>query len=101
MILFFVLSIISGIFSWQGVISLLPMIGSSVSIIGLWFSESKNLRIASLFAVSLWLIYAGLIHSWVSFAYNAFSIGSIVVGMIKDYMAYKKKYFDVITKGLL
>ena len=54
-----------------------------------------------MFAVSLWLIYAGLIHSWVSFAYNAFSIGSIVVGMIKDYMAYKKKYFDVITKRLL
>ena len=84
MIIFFVLNIISGIASRQGVISLLPIVGSSVSIIGLWCSEAKKLRIASLFAVSLWLIYAGLSHSWVSFAYNAFAVCSIVTGMIRE-----------------
>jgi len=84
-LIFFVLNIVSGIASWQGVISLMPMVGSSVAIIGLWRSEPAKLRTTSLIAIILWLIYAAVNHSLTSFIYNSIAICSIIAGMIRDY----------------
>ena len=72
-LVFILVGIISGLMSWEGYFSLLPIIGSSISIIGLWCSDSFMLRVVSFFAISLWLIYAAISGSALSFFYNMFA----------------------------
>ena len=81
---FVVVGIISGIISWEGYFSLLPIIGSAISVIGLWCSDAYILRVVSFFAISLWIVYAAISSSALSFFYNVFALCSILSGFIRD-----------------
>lgn len=83
-IAFVSLNIISGIASWQGYISLFPIVGSSIAIIGLWYSDSHKLRVTSFVAISLWLVYGITGGAVIASVYNSFALISILVGLLRD-----------------
>lgn len=70
--------------SWQGWISLLPLLGSSANVLALWCASPKRMRILAIPALSLWVIYSVLVGSVPSFFVNVFSIASAIYGLIRD-----------------
>ena len=68
----------------QGPISLLPALGSSIAVVGLWCSDTAHIRAFSFPGISLWLIYSILTHSYTHMISNLITLLSIAVGMIRD-----------------
>lgn len=90
-VVFILLNLASGAASYEGLISLIPITGSSLAVFGLWLSDSHKMRIISFFAIGLWFVYAGITHSIPSFVYNGFALASIIFGLIKDFRQSKAK----------
>jgi len=51
------LSVIFTVFTWQGMMSALPFIAMLSSLFGQWQNNLKLLRILSIFASALWVVY--------------------------------------------
>lgn len=54
------LIIIGGLVTWQGLISLLPMVGFIVATLGLWQRDEQRIRWFMLAAVPFWISYNAL-----------------------------------------
>ena len=78
------MSLLSPLISWQGPVSLLLALGSSVAVVGLWCSDTAHIRAFSFPGVFLWLIYSILTHSYTHMISNLITLLSIAVGMIRD-----------------
>lgn len=89
-VIFIVLNNVSGFMSYQGAVSLLPMVGSSLAVVGLWLSDAHKMRIISFFAIGLWFVYAGITRSVPSFIYNGFALASIIIGLVCDFRKTSK-----------
>ncbi len=83
-ILFLAANAACTLLSWQGPLSLLPMLGSSLNIIGLWCSSPTKLRLISLPAQTLWEIYSIAVGAIPSIIVNAISITSILIALSRD-----------------
>ncbi|MBQ9774065.1 MAG: YgjV family protein [Clostridia bacterium] len=83
-ILFVLLNLVLTVLSWQGPISLLPMLGSSLNALGLWCTSTTRLRMVSLPALTLWLVYSILVGSLWSLLVNGVSILSALYALIRD-----------------
>ena len=83
---FVLVNLILTFFSWQGFVSLLPVFGSSINILGLWCNDPKRIRQISLPAQTLWEIYSILVGSIPSIIFNAISICSILFAMARDFL---------------
>lgn len=81
---FLALNLFMTALSWQGMISLLPAVGSSLNVFGLWCSDPRRLRLVSLPALTAWMIYSVLVGSVWSLAVNAASVSSILFALIRD-----------------
>ena len=64
LIIFLSLAIINCIFSWQGVISLLPTIGSMIRIYCLWQENMTLVRVSGLTTGITYGLYYVYYHSW-------------------------------------
>ena len=53
---------ISPVLTWQGPISILPAIGSSLAVMAFYCKRPTHTRIFGLFAQTLWLIYTVVTH---------------------------------------
>ena len=62
-VVFVIMSLLSLLISWQGPVSLLLALGSSVAVVGIWCSDTAHIRAFSFPGVFLWLIYSILTHS--------------------------------------
>jgi hypothetical protein len=83
-ILFFILlSIGSLYFSWEGWISLLPVIAVILGIIGRWHDSPAVLRIYGLIGAFLWVPYTIVVHSYSGIVTQIFIIIAIIIGMIR------------------
>lgn len=82
--LFLALNLLMTALSWQGAISLLPMVGSSLNVLGLWCSDPKHMRLISIPALTAWLIYSVTVGSLWSLLVNGASICSAVYGLLRD-----------------
>ena len=89
--LFIAVNVGSTVLSWQGAISLLPMLGSTINIIALWSSSTKRLRLVALPSQTLWLIYSIAVSSLPSTIFNAFSIVSLLWGMVRERFAGRRQ----------
>ena len=90
--IFFVgVNAVSVVLTWQGPISLLPTVGSTVNIIALWCSSTKRLRLLALPAQTLWLIYSIAVSSIPSTLFNSFSIVSLLWGMTREWIASRQR----------
>lgn len=73
----------TGILTWQGWLSLLPIVGSILSTVALWMKNPRNIRIISLFVGPCWLIY-NIIHGAYTGAVNeALAMISIIIGILR------------------
>jgi hypothetical protein len=89
--LFIAVNAVSTVLSWQGPISLLPMVGSTINIIALWCDSTKRLRLLALPSQTLWLIYSIAVSSLPSTLFNAFSIISLLWGMTRERFARRER----------
>lgn len=73
--------------SW---IRFLPMIGSSIAIIGLWCSEPQKIRYFMFPGMTLWLIYCIMTHSISSTISNCITLVSLVIAEVNYRKSLKK-----------
>jgi len=88
-VLFVCANAVSTLFSWQGWISLLPLLGSSINVVALWCASPRWMRLLSIPALTLWEIYSILVGSVPSMIVNVLSIISAVWGLARE--ARKKR----------
>jgi len=81
-LLIFELAIILGtIFTWDGMLCLLPLIAMSANLYGQWQDDMKWVRILAIFSATLWLIYAFYTEVYSGMLVEAFKIISSSVGL--------------------
>ena len=90
-ILFLVANAVLTVLSWEGWISLLPLFGSSINVLGLWRASPRRMRLLAIPALSLWEVYSILVCSIPSVLVNAFGICSAVYGLIREWRGREKK----------
>ncbi|MBQ8311015.1 MAG: YgjV family protein [Clostridia bacterium] len=88
--LFVAANAVSTAFSWQGWISLLPLVGSSLNVLALWCASPKRIRLIALPALTMWEIYSILVGSVSSTIVNGISIVSILFAMGRDLLERRK-----------
>ena len=75
----------SAALSWSGPISLLPMVASFISVIGMWASNPLHTKLWCLPAIALWCTYSFLTYNVIAAFSNVFSVTSILVGLVREY----------------
>lgn len=84
LLLFVLVNVLLTALTWQGAISLLPMLGSSVNTLALFCKKTRHIRLLSVPALSAWLIYSVLTRSIASTAVNAISVLSALYALWRD-----------------
>lgn len=91
LVLFLCLTVGSCLLTWEGPISLLPMIGSCSAVVSFWCTKPIHIRLMAIPAQVLWLIY-GIFHfSLPSFICNTFALITIGIGLWQDTHGTKEK----------
>ena len=86
--IFLLLTVASSLLAWTGPISLLPMVGSCLALIGYWCTDTGRLRKLNFAGIGLWLIYSVIILSVSSAINNLIYLISIIRTEI---IVYKEK----------
>lgn len=71
--------------------SLLPAIGSSIAVVGLYSKKASLTRLLSLIGICFWLVYVIIMENWIQVVSNLISIVSIAIGLVGDYVRAKKE----------
>lgn len=87
--LFIALFMISGFFAWEGPHSILPIIGMIAGTCAFWLTNPKHIRLVSLIAPPLWLVYSIIVGSIPSIAFEVLMMSTVVIGIIR---------FDILGK---
>lgn len=69
--------------TWDGVTSLLPLVGMSFGAIAFWQTNSRNIRLITLLGLPPWFIYFYLISSFSGMLLMMFLFSSVVVAIIR------------------
>lgn len=81
---FLVLTALSPVFTWQGYQSLLPAIGSVISVFSFYSLNPSRTRFIGIFAHSFWLVYTILIFNIGGIIANVVQISAAIAGLIRD-----------------
>lgn len=81
---FLFLMIAASLISWQGYISFLPTIGSSLVVIGFYCSNPRLIRILGILGQSFWLLYSGIVFNLGGILGSALCIFGGIIGLIKN-----------------
>lgn len=90
-VVFIIVNLSSTIFSWQGWASLLPAVGASIAVIGLWCASPMTIRLFSLPSTTCWLIYAFMTGTISGIICNLIQLAAIFVGLYRDLRDRKNK----------
>ena len=82
---------ISPVLTWQGPISILPAIGSSLAVMAFYCKRPTHTRIFGLFAQTLWLIYTVVTFNPVAVLQNTIQIVAALLGLLRDYQEYRAR----------
>lgn len=74
---------LSGIFTYDGIISLCPTAAMIISSVALFISDEKKIRILSLFVSPLWLIYDAASFSIAGVISEIFTLTSIFIALYR------------------
>jgi len=88
LILFLVIFILAGVFTWEGLVSILAIIGIGLGTLGVWSKKTKKIRYLTLLSNISWLIHNILVVSLAGILINVFIIVSIIIAIIR----FDKKY---------
>jgi len=90
--IFAVAFIISGIFTYESPMSLLPTVAMVVSSFVMWIPKTQELRILSLPTCAMWLIYNVSANAAIAVLTEVFNIVSIFIALIRfSKFAQKRK----------
>ncbi|MGI6248935.1 MAG: YgjV family protein [Acutalibacteraceae bacterium] len=90
-IIFFIASIITGILSWTGPASLLPMAAVCITSFVLWSKKPNIVRAFSYPGCTFWLIFNLINRSYAGVLTELFNLASITVGIIRLDIGKNKK----------
>lgn len=77
-VIFCAATVVSSVLGWSGWISLLPMAGSCLAVIGYWSTDMKKLRLLNLAGLILWIVYGVIAFSLGTIIQNTVAIVSIL-----------------------
>ncbi|MGN1345941.1 MAG: YgjV family protein [Eubacteriales bacterium] len=89
--LILILTVGSCVLTWEGALSLLPMLGSICAVISFWCTKPLHIRLLAIPAQGLWLIYGILHHSLPGIASNLIALTSIGIGLYRDVRAMQRE----------
>ncbi len=78
-VVFCIITVILGIFSWDSAISILPIVGTCFSNISLWMKKPLTIRCLTLPVSTTWGIYDAFSHSVAGVCNEIFIITSIII----------------------
>lgn len=88
--LFICLNVASSLLTWEGPISILPMLGCCCTVISLWCTKPLHIRLVATPGMIFWLLY-GIFHGSVTgILNNSISLISIAIGFVKDFRERRK-----------
>lgn len=90
LLIFIACSIISSVFSWKGIFSLLPAIASVLSVISFWRNKPKLTRFLALVISSCMFTYDLVCGSYMGIANEVFTTASAIFGILR---------YDVMRKN--
>lgn len=80
--IFCILAILNTVFTWDGLISLLPCLGLMAGNIGMWTNNARTIRATNAFVVSpLYIVYDIFVGSWAGVANEIFTIASVLISI--------------------
>jgi len=92
MVLFSALFFVFGLLTWQGPKSLLIIAAKVLSTVAYGNKNPAMIRLLVLITSSAWLIYNASIYSYAGVISEAFTIGSILIGMVRlDILPFLRK----------
>ena len=77
-IIFCCATAVSTAISWQGFLSLLPLCGSCLAVMGYWCSRPQDLRRVNFVGIALWTVYGIITMSVPTVVGNSISLISII-----------------------
>ncbi len=84
MYIFLALVIVSGIFTWKSIFSLLPMAASIISVISFWIGKPRISRILSFPISGLMMSYDFTVQAYIFIIGETMTIISSVLGIIRN-----------------
>ena len=94
---FFVVVAAASVFAtWENVWSVLPLMASIIATIANWQTQTTKLKLLSCPRYGLWLAYDIINGSQAGVINDAFTIGSIVVSLVKERVRKKKEAGQVV-----
>ena len=82
---------ISPVLTWQGPISILPAIGSSLAVMAFYCKRPTHTRIFGLFAPAPSEIYTVVTFNPVAVLQNTIQIVAALLGLLRDYKEYRAR----------
>lgn len=79
-----ILHILSGIITFDGFISLLPMLTAIISVFIIWFGNEQQIRFGLIIPNIMWVIYYCIFGLYISAVFNMIVIISQVISYIKN-----------------
>lgn len=83
LILFMICSVVSSVFTWKNWFSLLPAIGSVISVISFWRNDPKLARFLALAISACMMTYDIVCGSYMGIANEIFTISSVIFGILR------------------
>ena len=84
------LMIVSGVLTWDGAISLLPMLGKTTETVSFSMNRPKLVRFIAFPSLLCWLVYNSITGSIGGAISDLMAITAIVIGLVKDFKKEKK-----------
>ncbi len=91
--LYFIIALTVGscLLTWEGPLSLLPMLGSCCAVVSFWCTKPLHIRLLAIPAQTLWVIY-GLLHGSIpTLVSNTIAMTAIGIGLYRDIKGMKKE----------
>ena len=90
-ILFCAATVTSSLLGWTGWESLLPMVGSSLAVMGYWCINTSHMRLFNLVGSSLWVIYGVIVFSVPTILQDTI----LVVSILQTEIRHRKEIAEV------
>ena len=98
-IIFSTITMLTTLLQWKGWYTVLPAVGSVLAVIGFWCNRPRLVKLFNLPAVTLWLIYSIIIVSISSTIINVISIVTILISIIREFVAHIKAKSNADTNS--
>ena len=92
--LFMLISVGVTFLTWEGVMSLLPMIGLITTSVSTWIRKPLFIRLLNLPSSVSWIVYNALVNSYAGICTEIFAIISVAIGLLRfDILQNEKNPF--------